>query len=147
MSPFFNAYQKSEYNNSDKKGRMMLENFSNYEKSMVIELYERVIGTEHSFKIDYIKNMIKLKKKKRLFSMTTEEIINYFAFKTFSERKTIYFYGVYLILSLNEQTTTQFVLLEQMRNGYLISQNNKRELYKLAYDKIDFEKRVELTLK
>ena len=79
--------------------------------------------------------------------MTTEEIINYFAFKTFSERKTIYFYGVYLILSLNEQTTTQFVLLEQMRNGYLISQNNKRELYKLAYDKIDFEKRVELTLK
>ena len=126
---------------------MMLENFSNYEKSMVIELYERVIGTEHSFKIDYIKNMIKLKKKKRLFSMTTEEIINYFAFKTFSERKTIYFYGVYLILSLNEQTTTQFVLLEQMRNGYLISQNNKRELYKLAYDKIDFEKRVELTLK
>ena len=147
MNPFFNAYKKYEYNNNDKKGIMMLDNFSNYEKSMVIELYERIIGIEHKTKINYIRNMINLKKKKKLFSMTTEELINYFSFKTFSERITIYFYIVYLILSLNEQTTLQFILLEQMRSSYLISQNKKRKLYKLAFDKIDFEERLELALK
>lgn len=125
----------------------MLDNFSNYEKSMIIELYERILGSNNNLQIDYIKNKINLKKKKTNTSMSTEELINYFSFKTFSEKKTIYFYIVYLVLLLNEQTTTQYELLEKMRNSYLISQNKKRILYKLAYEKIDFEEKIELNLK
>ena len=103
------------------------------------------VGSNKNLQINYIKN--KIKKKKANISMSTEELINYFSFKTFSEKKTIYFYIVYLVLSLNEQTTTQYELLEKMRNSYLISQNKKRILYKLAYEKIDFEEKIELNLK
>ena len=125
----------------------MLDNFSDYEKSMVVELYNRILGSSKNLQINYIKNKINLKKKKANISMSNEELINYFSFKTFSEKKTIYFYIVYLVLSLNEQTTTQYELLEKMRNSYLISQNKKRILYKLAYEKIDFEEKIELNLK
>lgn len=147
MSPFFNCFNKNEYNNSEKRGDKMLDNFSDYEKSMVVELYNRILGSNKNLQINYIKNKINLKKKKTNISMSTEELINYFSFKTFSEKKTIYFYIVYLVLSLNEQTTTQYELLEKMRNSYLISQNKKRILYKLAYEKIDFEEKIELNLK
>ena len=130
-----------------RKGIIVLDNFSDYEKSMVVELYNRILGSNKNLQINYIKNKINLKKKKANISMSNEELINYFSFKTFSEKKTIYFYIVYLVLSLNEQTTTQYELLEKMRNSYLISQNKKRILYKLAYEKIDFEEKIELNLK
>lgn len=130
-----------------RKGIKVLDNFSDYEKSMVVELYNRILGSNKNLQINYIKNKINLKKKKTNISMSNEELINYFSFKTFSEKKTIYFYIVYLVLSLNEQTTTQYELLEKMRNSYLISQNKKRILYKLAYEKIDFEEKIELNLK
>ena len=130
-----------------RKGIKVLDNFSDYEKSMVVELYNRILGSNKNLQINYIKNKINLKKKKANIIMSNEELINYFSFKTFSEKKTIYFYIVYLVLSLNEQTTTQYELLEKMRNSYLISQNKKRILYKLAYEKIDFEEKIELNLK
>ena len=130
-----------------RKGIKVLDNFSDYEKSMVVELYNRILGSNKNLQINYIKNKINLKKKKANISMSNEELINYFSFKTFSEKKTIYFYIVYLVLSLNEKTTTQYELLEKMRNSYLISQNKKRILYKLAYEKIDFEEKIELNLK
>ena len=70
----------------------MLDNFSDYEKSMVVELYNRILGSNKNLQINYIKNKINLKKKKTNISMSNEELINYFSFKTFSEKKTIYFY-------------------------------------------------------
>lgn len=127
---------------------MAFDNFSEYEKKYLVELFKRILDEndlnekEKSKILESFKLKINCKSKYKNISMSNDELITYFTEKDSNTKKTIYYYILYYCLYFDIYSLKQYELLSNIEKIFMISERTKKNLYRLAYEKLDIENKI-----
>ncbi len=127
---------------------MSFDNFSEYEKILLVNLFQRVLCVDELKEGDknriseILRVKINCKRKFKLSSKSDEEIINYFSKKDNKIKKIIYYNLLYFCLHYDTYSLKQYEYLHTIEKSFMILDNTRKNIYRLVYEKIDIENKI-----
>lgn len=128
----------------------MFNDFNDYDRSLIFDLYVKVIFCDvilNKDKINNLKKLLNVKHNHKINDLKVNDIIVYFKDKQFSKRKIIYFNLLYLLLSKDTITVNQYEYLNNIKESFMINNYLNKDIYKIAFEKIDLDLKIDKLLK
>lgn len=128
----------------------MFNDFNDYDRSLIFDLYVKVLFCDvvlNKEKLNNLKKLLNVKYNHKINDLKVNDIIVYFKDKSFSKRKIIYFNLLYLLLSKDTITVNQYEYLNNIKESFMINNYLNKDIYKIAFEKIDLDLKIDKLLK